>query len=155
MKVTEQSSNYSNLDKYTDLACFTGDAVRGIVGFASPMRLFYSDFTDTKTTLGNISGYMAKSLVENDVFYLTVNYSNDPFGFSNAENYTLNGLRTIIPAFTDFKGGKGFVYNKSNNYVPRTFVTAHLAYWDTPKRFSKAIVKAFNEGYLHFHGLEK
>lgn len=54
----------------------------------------------------------------------------------------------------NLQGGKGFIYNKSNNYVPRTFVTAHLAYWDTPKRFAKAIVKAFHEGYPHFHGLE-
>ena len=50
---------------------------------------------------------------------------------------------------------KGFIYNKSNNYVPRTFVTAHLAYWQTPKHFAKAIVKAFNEGYLNFYSLGK
>ena len=49
---------------------------------------------------------------------------------------------------------RGFIYNKSNNYVPRTFITAHLAYWDTPKRFAKAIVKAFNEGYPNFYGIK-
>ena len=35
---------------------------------------------------------MAKSVIENDVFYLTVNYSNDPFGFSNAENFTFENF---------------------------------------------------------------
>ena len=98
---------------------------------------------------------MAKSLVENDVFYLTVNYSNDPFGFSNAENFTLKYFKENVSYFNDsLKEGKGFIYNKSNNYVPRTFITAHLAYWDTPKRFSKAIVKAFNEGYKNFYNLK-
>jgi hypothetical protein len=147
--------NYANLDSYTDKACFTGGTVKGVVGFASPARLFYSDFVDATTSISNMSKLMAKSIVENDVFYLTVNYSNDPFGFSNSENFTLKYLQEnqYIPATK--KITKGFIYNKSNNYVPRTFVTAHLAYWDTPKRFSKAIVKAFNEGFPNFYGLEK
>lgn len=148
--------NYANLDSVTDRACFVGGAVKGVVGFASPVRLFYSDFINTKTSINNISRLMAKSIIENDVFYLTVNYSNDPFGFSNSENFTFKNLKDYMPVFA--KGlvpGQGFIYNKSNNYVPRTFVTAHLAYWDTPSRFSKAIVKAFREGYPHFYGLEK
>ena len=148
--------NYANLDSYTDAVCFAGGTVKGVVGFASPARLFYSDFIDSTTSINYISHLMAKSIIENDVFYLTVNYSNDPFGFSNAENFTLKGLSEGNDVLGKYlKEGKGFIYNKSNNYVPRTFVTAHLAYWDTPKRFAKAIVKAFEEGYLHFHGLEE
>lgn len=148
-------NNYANLDSYTEKACFTGGTVKGVVGFASPMRLFYSDFVDSTTSISNLSKLMARSIIENDVFYLTVNYSNDPFGFSNSENFTLKNLQenNYIPATKRIT--KGFIYNKSNNYVPRTFVTAHLAYWDTPKRFSKAIVKAFNEGFPNFYGLEK
>lgn len=144
--------NYSKLDDITSDVCFEGGTVKGVVGFASPMRLFYSDFVDSSTSINQISRLMAKSIVENDVFYLTVNYSNDPFGFSNSENFTLKHLlenKEIVRE--NFKGGRGFIYNKSNNYVPRTFITAHLAYWDTPKRFAKAIVKAFNEGYTNFH----
>lgn len=145
--------NYLNLDKVTDTACFTGGTVKGVVGFASPARLFYSDLMDTDSSISRISQMMAKSVVENDVFYLTVNYSNDPFGFSNAENFTLKFFSETSPVFAkNFKGGEGFFYNKSNNYVPRTFVTAHLAYWSTPKRFSKAIVKAYNEGFKSFRG---
>ena len=147
--------NYFELDKYTQTACFNGGDVKGVVGFASPARLFYSDLMDSKTSINHISNLMAKSLVENDVFYLTVNYSNDPFGFSNAENFTLKYFKENVSYFNDsVKEGKGFIYNKSNNYVPRTFITAHLAYWDTPKRFSKAIVKAFNEGYKNFYNLK-
>ena len=147
--------NYSQLDKYTQKACFTGGAIKGVVGFASPARLFYSDLLDDNTNINYISTLMAKSIIENDVFYLTVNYSNDPFGFSNSENFTLAKLQQNIPSLMTKRINKGFIYNKSNNYVPRTFVTAHLAYWDTPKRFAKAIVKAFNEGYPYFYGLDK
>ena len=147
--------NYSQLDKYTDKACFAGGTVKGVIGFASPARLFYSDLLDDKTSINFISSLMARSIIENDVFYLTVNYSNDPFGFSNSENFTYAKLQQNIPGFMNKRINKGFIYNKSNNYVPRTFVTAHLAYWDTPKRFSKAIVKAFNEGYPNFYGLAK
>ena len=147
--------NYSQLDKYTQKACFTGGAIKGVVGFASPARLFYSDLLDTNINDNYISTLMAKSIIENDVFYLTVNYSNDPFGFSNSENFTLAKLQQNIPSLMTKRINKGFIYNKSNNYVPRTFVTAHLAYWDTPKRFAKAIVKAFNEGYPYFYGLDK
>ena len=71
------------------------------------------------------------------------------------EHFTGFGLYDKSFVKTSFNKGKGFIYNKSNNYVPRTFVTAHLAYWDTPKRFAKAIVKAFNEGYPHFYELDK
>ena len=147
--------NYAKLDSFTEKACFEGGMVKGVVGFASPARLFYSDLLDDKTSINFISTLMAKSIIENDVFYLTVNYSNDPFGFSNSENFTYKKLQQNMPSIQNKRKTVGFIYNKSNNYVPRTFITAHLAYWDTPKRFSKAIVKAFNEGYPHFYGIEK
>ena len=148
--------NYKNLDNVTQTACFANGTVKGVVGFASPARLFYSDFMDSKTSINYISRLMSKSIVENDVFYLTVNYSNDPFGFSNSENFTYKNLQNNNDGIIyNSKFGQGFIYNKSNNYVPRTFVTAHLAYWDTPKRFAKTIVKAYNEGYSNFYGYNK
>lgn len=148
--------NYKKLDAITQTACFKDGTVRGVVGFASPARLFYSDLLNAKTSINHVSQLMAKSIIENDVFYLTVNYSNDPFGFSNAENFTLKKLKENNEVYAKtIKGGNGFIYNKSDNYVPRTFITAHLAYWSTPKRFSKAIVKAFKEGYPHFYSLDK
>ena len=147
--------NYNNLDNITQDVCFANGTVKGVVGFASPARLFYSDLMDYDSSINYISQLMSKNIVENDVFYLTVNYSNDPFGFSNAENFTLQNLKDLNskPA-NNILAGNGFIYNKSNNYVPRTFITAHLAYWDTPSRFSKAIVKAFNEGYQHFYSIK-
>ena len=149
-------NNYVKLDSITPNACFANGTVRGVVGFASPARLFYSDLMDNNTSINFISQLMSKNIVENDVFYLTVNYNNDPFGFSNAENFTLKKLKSTNAHPANIIGkGKGFIYNKSDNYVPRTFVTAHLAYWQTPKRFAKAIVKAFNEGYPNFYEIKK
>ena len=148
--------SYLELDEITPHACFSNGTVKGVVGFASPARLFYSDLLDSNSSINFISQLMSKNIVENNVFYLTVNYSNDPFGFSNAANFTYKSLTEFNTApANDIINGNGFIYNKSNNYVPRTFVTAHLAYWDTPKRFSKAIVKTFNEGYRNFYNLNK
>ena len=148
--------NYTKLDEYTKSVCFANGTVKGVIGFASPARLFYSDLLDDQTSINYISRLMAKSIIENNVFYLTVNYSNDPFGFSNADNFTLKGLQNNNQDITyNANLGQGFIYNKSNNYVPRTFITAHLAYWQTPKRFAKAIVKTFNEGYANFYGAQK
>ena len=147
--------NYSELDKITQKECFCDGTVKGIVGFASPVRLFYSDLTDSTSSIHNISKMMVKSLIENDVFYLTVNYKNDPFGFATADNFTLKQIQDGYPhIYKSFKDVKGFVYNKSDVYVPRTFLASHLAYWKTPKRFAKAIVKAFNQGYAHFYNIE-
>ena len=42
--------NYAKLDDYTNKTCFAGGDVKGVIGFASPMRLFYSDFINSKTS---------------------------------------------------------------------------------------------------------
>ena len=154
--VEKFKNNYLTLDEVSKTACVNDGTIKGIIGFASPARLFYSEFTDENSDINRVSRLMAQSLIENNVFYLTVNYSNDPFGFSSGENFTLKKLQDTkqIPQNLS-KNGKGFIYNKSDNYVPRTFITAHLAYWSTPKRFAKAIVKAYNEGYTHFYNIEK
>lgn len=146
--------NYKNLPIITESICFNEGDIKGTIGFASPTRLFYSDLMNANTSTYKLSELMGKSIIENEVFYLTVNYNNDPFGFSNAENFTLKSLKTNnYNLFKNLKKEGGFIYNKSNNYVPRTFITAHLAYWNTPKRFAKAIVKTFNEGYKNFYGI--
>lgn len=146
--------NYHKLDSITQNACFKSDEVKGVVNFASPLVLFYSDLTDASTSLNFLSQLMIKNIVENDIFYLTVNYRNDPLGFPAAENYTLNQLqnsKSVLAKY--FKAGNGFFYNKSDIYVPRTFISAHLAYWDTPSRFVKGVINAYNEGFASFYGL--
>lgn len=146
--------NYHKLDEKTKMACFQSNQVKGVVNFASPAILFYSDVADASTSLNFLSQLMIKNIVENDIFYLTVNYRNDPLGFPVEQNLTLKQLQGSKSALAKyFKAGNGFFYNKSDIYVPRSFITAHMAYWETPKRFVKGVVKAYNDGFVNFYGL--
>ncbi len=147
-------NKYPTLDNTTKNVCFQSDEVKGVVNFASPLILFYSDIADASTNINFLSQLMVKNIVENDIFFLIVNYRNDPLGFPSSENLTFKGLQgsnSVLAKY--FKNGNGFIYNKSDVYVPRTFITAHMAYWTTPKRFVKAIVNAYNEGFNSFYGL--
>ena len=149
-------NKYPNLDEKTNMVCFKDNTVKGVVNFASPLILFYSDVTNASTNINFLSQLMVKNIVENDIFFLTVNYRNDPLGFPSSENITMNRLQasnSILSKY--FKSGKGFIYNKSDIYVPRTFITAHMAYWATPKRFVKGIIRAYNDGYTNFYSTMK
>jgi len=145
-------SNYRKLDAKTKTACFKSDQVKGVVNFASPLILFYSDLADASTSLNFLSQLMIKNIIENDIFFLTVNYRNDPLGFPAKDNITFKELKnsnTVLAKY--FKAGNGFFYNKSDLYVPRTFISAHMAYWQTPSRFVKGVVKAYNDGFNNFY----
>lgn len=147
--------NYPKLNQQTQLSCFKDDEVKGVVNFASPLILFYSNIADSHTSLNFLSQLMVKNIVENDIFFLTVNYRNDPLGFPNAENLTINDLKNSKSILAKYlKPNNGFIYNKSDVYVPRTFISAHLAYWDTPKRFVKGIIDAYNDGYKYFYEID-
>ncbi len=143
---------YTQLDEKTNLACFKNHEVKGVINFASPLILFYSNISDASTSINFLSQLMVKNIVENDLFFITVNYRNDPLGFPNSENITMKKLKnsnSILAKY--YKSGNGFIYNKSDIYVPRTFITAHMAYWSTPKRFVKGIINAYNDGYKNFY----
>lgn len=143
---------YPKLDETTNLACFKYNEIKGVINFASPLILFYSDVTEASTSINFLSQLMVKNIIENDIFFLTVNYRNDPLGFPNAENLTMKKLQNSNSILSKYlKNGNGFIYNKSDIYVPRTFITAHMAYWSTPKRFVKGILNAYNNGYSNFY----
>lgn len=147
-------NNYPNLDEKTEKVCFKDTSIKGVINFASPLILFYSDITDANTDINFLSQLMLKNIIEKDIFFLTVNYRNDPLGFPNNENLTIDKLKNSNSIIAKYlKPGKGFVYNKSDIYVPRTFISAHMAYWKTPKRFVKGVIKAYNDGFSTFYGL--
>ncbi len=145
--------NYPHLDEYTEYSCFKKDEVKGVINFASPLILFYSDISDTKSSLNFLSQLMYKNILENDIFWLTVNYRNDPLGFPTAENITAKDISALDTMKITPNGG--FVYNKSDIYVARTFISAHLAYWDTPKTFVRGVLNAYNNGFNKFYGITK
>jgi len=121
------------------------NSVKGVVNFASPLILFYSDISNPRYSLTYHNKLLYKYLLENNIFWLTVNYADDPFGFPTTKNISFVDLQDKIKL--DIKPNKGFLYNKSNVKSRRTFLGAHTSYWDTANKFSKAVVKAYEDGY--------
>ena len=49
----------------------------------------------------------------------------------------------------DFDSELGFFYDYSKKESLRTFAGAHTSYWNSKKRFAKAIVKGYTEGRMY------
>lgn len=139
----------SQIDDYTKTYCAPPDTIVGVVNYATPIALFYSDLTDEKYKISQIRTLSYKYLIENNIFYMNVNYADDPLGIPVAKNLTISDTKEIIQS--QIKPGGGFYYDKSNIASPRPFFAAHTSYWATAKKFSSAIVKAYNEGYNFFY----
>lgn len=136
---------YDNLDEYTCTKCIPTGAIKGIINFGSPLVLFYSDISNSTYPLTYYNKLLYKYLLENDMFWLTVNYADDPLGYPTTKNISYTDLKDklklpIIP-------NNGFLYSKSDVKSKRTFIGAHTSYWSTSKKFSKAVIDAYIEGY--------
>ncbi len=79
------------------------------------------------------------------MFWLTVNYSDDPLGYPATKNISYKDLKDKIDI--DIIPDEGFLYSKSDIKSRRTFIGAHTSYWATGKKFSKAVADAYEEGY--------
>ncbi|MGN1125420.1 MAG: hypothetical protein ACI4SM_04460 [Candidatus Gastranaerophilaceae bacterium] len=141
----EFKKGYLNINKYTDKYCIPDDEVIGVINYASPIPLFYSDMADKNLESSRLNHLLYKYLIEHDFFFLTVNYADDPLGFPNGANYTNEEIKDMI--HLDFENEEGFFYDYSRTLSWRTFAGAHTSYWKTRKRFSKAIVKGYTEGH--------
>lgn len=135
---------YTNMDEFTDKYCVPDDTVIGVINYASPIPLFYSDIADRKFGIFKFIHLMYNYLIEHDFFFLTVNYADDPLGFPNGVNYTNDEIKKLINM--DFDQELGFVYDYSRALSWRTFAGAHTSYWSTKKHFSKSIIKAYTQG---------
>ena len=138
-------NQYLQLDKYTCETCIPPGALKGIVNFASPLVLFYSDISNPNYPLTYYNKLLYKYLLENGMFWLTVNYADDPLGYPAAKNIAYKDLKDKIDI--DISPAEGFLYSKSDMKSRRTFIGAHTSYWATAKKFSKTVVKAYEEGY--------
>ncbi len=137
--------NYLKLDEYTCKSCIPQGALKGIVNFASPLILFYSDVSNPNYSLTYYNKLLYKYILENDMFWLTVNYADDPLGFPTTKNISYNDLQDKIDM--DITPNNGFLYSKSDIKSRRTFIGAHTSYWATAKRFAKAVAQAYEDGY--------
>lgn len=137
--------NYLKLDEMTELACAPDKKVRGIVNFASPLVLFYSDLADSDYELNYYNKLMTKYIFENGIFWITVNFREDPLGFPTSRNLTVNEISDRLGL--QIENPSGVIFDDSSVWSKRMFAFAHTAYWSAKGTFSKAVVKSFVNGY--------
>lgn len=151
---SEFQKAYRNIDKYTAEYCIPDNTVLGVVNYASPLSLFYSDIVESSIEINQYNVPMFKNIQNKDLFLLFVNWADDPLSFpltKNSSKYELQKQNKI--KFDD--NGNGFFYDKSDVKSPATFLGAHTSYFKYSKKFSKAVVDAYIEGYLNFYSLNK
>lgn len=141
--------NYLKLDESTDRVCTPNHAVKGIVNFASPLVLFYSDLSDPNFELTYYNSLLFEYIIENDMFWLTVNYRADPLGFPGGKNLTIEEIESKTN--TDIEPNAGFIYDQSDTWGRNSALATHTSYWTTRKIFSKAVVRAYVDGYRHHY----
>ncbi len=137
--------NYLNLQEATQTACAPKDTFKGVVNFASPLVLFYSDLSDSNYELTYYNRLMLKYLIENGLFFITVNYREDPLGFPSSKNLTIAEMEKL--ADIKIENPTGFVYDNSSVWAKRSVLFAHTSYWSAKRTFANAVVKAFSNGY--------
>lgn len=139
--------DYMHLDNLTDQLCVPDNAVKGIVNFASPLVLFYSDLSDPNFDLTYYNRLLFKYIIENDMFWITVNYRADPLGFPGGRNLTIEEMEQA--AGIDIEPHAGFMYDQSDTWGRNSALATHTSYWSTRQIFSKAVVRAFVNGYRY------
>ena len=137
--------NYLKIDEMTELACAPEGKVKGVVNFACPIVLFYSDISDPKYELNFYNKLMIKYIMENGIFMITVNFREDPLGFPTSRNVTAKEIEEHLGV--EINNPTGVIYDNSSVWSKRMFALAHTSYWTARGTFSKAIVKSFVNGY--------
>ena len=135
LKIKEATKNY----------CAPTDSLKGVVNFASPLVLFYSDLADPDYELNYYNKLMLKYIIENGLFFITVNFREDPLGFPSTRNLTIDEIEKL--ANIEIENPRGFVYDNSSVWSKRSVLFAHTSYWSARKTFANAVVKAFSNGY--------
>lgn len=139
--------DYLRLNKLTDEYCVPDNSVKGIVNFATPLVLFYSDLSDPNYQITYYNRLLFKYIIEKDMFWLTVNYRADPLGFPGGKNLTIEEMENA--ANIDIEPHSGFIYDQSDTWGRNSALATHTSYWATRKIFSKAVVRAYTNGYKH------
>lgn len=142
-------SNYLKIDELTEKYCTPKDKVIGVVNFASPIVLFYSDISDSRYELNYYNKLMIKHILENDTFMLTINFKEDPLGFPTGGNMTIPEISQILGL--EINNPKGVIFDNSGVWSKRMFPFAHTSYWSARGTFSKSVVKSFINGYYFFY----
>ena len=142
---TKLKQNYLKINEMTEKACIPEGRVKGIVNFASPLVLFYSDMSDPNYEQNFYNKLAVKYIMENGIFMLTVNFREDPLGFPTYNNLTAEEMAKTINL--PIENPSGVIFDDSSVWSKRPFVFAHTSYWNAKGTFSNAIVKSFVNGY--------
>ncbi len=137
--------NYLKLNEVTQKVCAPEDKVIGVVNFASPFVLFYSDISDPNYEMNYYNRLMIKYIMEKGLYMLTVNFREDPLGFPTNSNVTTKEIEQIIEL--PIENPSGVIYDNSGVWSRRMFPFAHTAYWSASGIFSKAVTKSIVNGY--------
>ena len=136
--------NYLKMNETTEKYCAPKGYVRGVVNFASPIPLFYSDLADPNYELNFYNKYMLKYILENGIYFLTVNFREDPLGFPSSRNLTVAQIEDILDL--NIENPTGVVYDHSGVWSKRSALFAHTSYWSARKTFANGVVKSFVDG---------
>ena len=136
--------NYLKLDEYTQKYCAPKGYITGVVNFASPIPLFYSDMADKNYEFTFYSKHMMKYQLENGIYFLTVNFREDPLGFPTSRNLTIEQLEEL--ADIKVENPSGVFYDNSCVWSKRSAFFAHTSYWSARGTFANGVVKSFVNG---------
>ena len=144
--------NYLKIDEMTDKYCAPKGAVRGVVNFASPIPLFFSDIADKNYEINFYNKYMIKYILENGIYFLTVNFREDPLGFPSSNNLTVKQLEERLDL--TIENPTGVIYDNSAVWSKRSALLAHTSYWSARNVFAKNVVKSFVNGTKFYYDEE-
>ena len=132
------------LDEDTEKYCAPEGTVKAFVNFASPIPLFYSDISDKNYEITFYNKYAIKYILENGLYFLTVNFREDPLGFPSGRNLTIPQFEQALDL--TIENPKGVIYDNSSVWSKRSALLAHTSYWSARGVFANAIVKSFVNG---------
>ncbi len=136
--------NYLKMNDATAKYCAPEGYVRGVVNFASPIPLFYSDLADPNYEINFYNKYMLKYVLENGIYFLTVNFREDPLGFPSSNNMTISQIEDKLNI--KIENPSGVVYDHSSVWSKRSALFAHTSYWSARGTFANGVVKSFING---------
>ena len=132
--------NYLKMNDATAKYCAPDGYVRGVVNFASPIPLFYSDLADPNYEINFYNKYMLKYVLENGIYFLTVNFREDPLGFPSSNNMTISQIEDKLNI--KIENPSGVVYDHSSVWSKRSALFAHTSYWSARGTFANVVVKS-------------
>ena len=148
----ELKTNYLNMDEITEKYCAPTNTVKGIVNFASPIPLFYSDLGDKNYDFNHFNKRMFKYVLENGIYFLTVNFREDPLGFPSNRNLTHEQLEERIGM--EIINPTGVIYDYSSVWAKRPAFLAHTSYWSARGTFANGVIKSFVNGTKFYYNKE-